>query len=140
MTVLPHFPNSQFEPFQQTSAADPHYNCIAWAANDNEKWYEPDPNGIYYWPTGISREYTIAAYISLYELLGYEKCDSGELEENFEKVAVYANESLPTHVTRQLSDGRWTSKLGINIDISHSIFSMMNGFYGNVIQYLKRRI
>ena len=36
-------------------------------------------------------------------------------------VAIYQSGGLPTHAARQLSDGNWTSKLGPNIDITHSL-------------------
>lgn len=116
------------------------YNCIAWAASDNTLWYEPDPYGNYYWPNEVTRDYTVEAYINLYEFLGYERCENEEFEEGFTKVAVFASGDLPTHAARQLENGNWTSKLGKNIDVEHSIFSIVNGLYGQVVQYLKRQI
>lgn len=139
MVVLNEFPNTKFEPFEQTSDLDGRYNCIAWAANDNKRWYEPDPIGFYYWPDEIPREYSISSYIALYEFLGYEKCADDDIEIGFEKIAIYSKNNIPTHAARQLDNGNWTSKLGKNIDVSHSLFSMMNGFYGNVVQFLKKR-
>ena len=138
MVVIDEFPNSSDEPFIQTSHEDPNYNCIAWAAGDNTRWYEPDPYGIYYWPSEVSRENTVDAFISLYEFLGYEKCESGFYEESFTKVAVFSYGKTPTHAARQLRNGNWTSKLGSNIDVEHSIYSIENGMYGQVVQYLKR--
>jgi hypothetical protein len=138
MVVIADFPNTTVEPFIQTSHEDVRYNCIAWAASDDTKWYEPDPYGLYYWPKNIDREYTTESYISLYETLGYTKCENGTLEGGFLKVAVFENGGLPSHAARQLADGNWTSKLGKNIDVRHTIFSIENGLYGIVIQYLKR--
>lgn len=138
MVVIPDFPNTSVEPFIQTSHIDVRYNCIAWAASDDTRWYEPDPYGQYYWPNGINRDYTIEAYINLYESLGYTRCDNGDLEDGFLKVAVFAITDIPTHAARQMDDGNWTSKLGKNIDVRHSIFSIVNGVYGEVVQYLRR--
>lgn len=138
MVVLNEFPNTTVEPFIQTSHIDFGYNCIAWAASDNTRWYEPDPFGNYYWPEQIERDYTIEAYINLYEFLGYARCDNGNIEEGFCKVAVFANGNMPTHAARQLENGKWTSKLGKNIDVEHSLFSIDNGIYGQVVQFLKR--
>lgn len=140
MVVIEEFPNSSDEPFIQTSHEDPNYNCIAWAAEDNTRWYWPDPYGIYYWPSEIPRENTVQAIINLYEFLGYEKCENGCYEESFTKIAVFSNEDIPTHAARQLGNGYWTSKLGPNIDVEHSIFSIENGVYGEVTQYLRRKV
>lgn len=140
MVVLNEFPNSSVEPFIQTSHIDVNYNCIAWAASDNTRWYEPDPYGYYYWPREVARDYTIEAYINLYEFLGYKRCQNGDLEAGYTKVAVFAHDALPTHAARQLENGNWTSKLGKNIDVEHSIFSLENGVYGQVVQYLRKAI
>ena len=138
MVILNEFPNSSVQPFSQTSHVDVNYNCIAWAADDNTRWYEPDPFGSYYWPPNVPRDYTIEAYINLYEFLGYERCANGNLENGFIKVAIFANGDWPTHAARQLNNGSWTSKLGKNIDVEHSIFSIENGVYGQVVQYVRK--
>lgn len=138
MIVLKEFPNSKVEPFIKTSDIAPHYNCIAWAFGDNSKWYEPDPFGFYYWPNDVPRQYSIPAYIKLYESIGFTICESGDLELGFEKIAVFAKNNIPTHAAKQLNDGVWSSKLGKNIDVSHTIFAIENGVYGQVSLFLKR--
>ncbi len=138
MMILDEFPNTRIEPFVLTSHVDVNYNCIAWAAEDTTRWYEPDPDGYYYWPNEVEREYKVEAYINLYKHLGYERCETSDLEEGFLKIAIFANNNMPTHAARQLENGKWTSKLGRNIDVEHSMFSMENGFYGQVIQYMRR--
>ncbi len=57
------FPNLQRCGYSVTSPATLDYNCIAWAANDTEAWWEPDPLDLSYWPLGIPRSYTLDAYI-----------------------------------------------------------------------------
>jgi hypothetical protein len=134
------FPNSQREPFTKTSDFDTSYNCIAWAAEDSSRWYEPDPVGIFFWPVGIPRNYSIKAYIALYQYLGYECCDDGEFEAGYEKVAIFSVDNVTaSHASRQLNVSSWTSKLGKDMDVSHSIFSISGGYYGNVVQFLKRQ-
>jgi len=135
---LKEFPNNANDPFIKTSEVTPTYNCIAWAAGDSTQWYEPDPMGFYFWPRNIPRQYSVEAYVMVYESMGYKPCDNGAFENEFEKVAVFSKNGKPTHAARQLSDGKWTSKLGKNIDISHSIESMEGGQYGDVHQFLKR--
>ncbi len=136
---IPVFPSSYQDPFTKTSDFDPSYNCIAWAAKDSGKWYEPDPDGFYFWPQVVPREYTIDAYIRLYEHLGYTCCDNGNLEDGFEKVAIFSSDMMTaSHAARQIAADLWTSKLGKDIDVSHSILSMSGGYYGVVVQYLRR--
>jgi hypothetical protein len=33
----------------------------------------------------------------MYEILLFVKCDSADREEGYDKIAIYANEDLPTH-------------------------------------------
>jgi hypothetical protein len=137
---LPVFPNSSKEKFCATSPPTWSYNCIAWACGDNSKWYWPDSSEISYWPDEVPRQVTIEAFIKLFERLDYFLAQNGEMEIGFEKIAIFVDEdSKPTHAARQLDNGLWTSKLGPNHDISHSIFSMSNGVYGNVSVFMKRR-
>lgn len=123
-----------------TSPRDPCYNCIAWAAGDQSAWWEPDANNQWYWPTGVAREYTLAAYVAAYATLGYKPCgDNDRLENRWEKVAIYVNSSgMPTHAARQLDSGRWTSKLGKSYDIEHLRDSVGGGMYGDVQVILRR--
>ena len=136
---IPEFPNSKIEPFYCTSPMTPYYNCIAWAFGDDTKWYWPDSQNIYYWPPEIQRTEKLESFIELFKLTGYQVCESSELEINFEKVAIYTNaQGVPTHAARQLPNGLWTSKLGRAHDISHTLFSMENGPYGNAVVFMKR--
>ena len=94
--------------------------------------------GQYFWPAGVPRRLTIEAFVEAYALLGYAKCGDGSLEPGFEKIAIYSK-GLPTHAARQLSDGRWTSKLGQSEDISHDAVETVEGpLYGTVEVYMKR--
>lgn len=136
---LAEFPNTATDPFLKTSEFDVKYNCIAWAAEDSTRWYEPDSSGIYYWPKSVPREYSIDAYIKLYEHLGYTQCNDGNYESGFIKIAIFSSDYIEaSHAARQLNPKEWTSKLGSSIDVSHSLSSIQNGAYGNVVQYLKK--
>ncbi|MBL7131147.1 MAG: hypothetical protein ISS45_07080 [Candidatus Omnitrophica bacterium] len=75
--------------FLITSPESPNYNCIAWAANEDVRWWWPDPLRIYYWPNGIERVNTVEHFIAAYGTLGYEPCDNEIPEDGFEKVALY---------------------------------------------------
>ena|SRR6218665_339462 len=137
---LASFPNSKLDPFLATSPQDTHYNCIAWACGDQTKWYWPDKANYYYWPKEIPREEKIENFILLFKLIGHEVCDNGDFELEYLKIAIYADQfGKPTHAARQLNNGLWTSKLGRGVDITHTIFSMQDGLYGNVAVFMRKR-
>ena len=142
MVVLNEFPNTSVEPFIQKSHVDVNYNCIAWAAEDNERWWWPDSQNIDYWPAGVPREVTINAFIQAYQTIGYEVCDRHNLEPGFQKIAIYADSAgKPTHAARQLPDGKWTSKLGQDEDIQHQTLEGLVGeIYGNVACIMKKAL
>jgi hypothetical protein len=136
------FPNLSNGGYSLTSPATPEYNCIAWAAGEDEVWWWPDPNNDYYWPSEVPRVETIEAFIKAYEGLGYSVCSNAELENGFEKVAIYINSNgEPTHVARQLDSGDWTSKLGQSEDIKHlTLDGLVGNSYGSVAVILKRPV
>lgn len=136
---IPEFPNSVNEFLIETSADDQTYNCIAWAYGISDKWFWPDNNLYSYWPPTVPNEENVSAFIQLFGEVGYEECQDGDTEPGYEKIAIYTDANgIPTHAARQLPNGRWTSKLGYNIDIEHSIFSLDGGFYGNATVFMKR--
>ena len=138
--------------FKITSPETPDYNCIAWAAEEDNRWWEPDPMGDYYWPEGISRQYNLGVYIQAYEVLGYKQCDDTRLESAFKKIAIYIDaKGCPTHAARQLSNGVWTSKLGQCFDVEHDfiiewpdavvgIYPLSLSRYGRVGAILKKAV
>ena len=90
------------------------YNCIAWAAQDQTAWwwprasfYGPGVMGGSYWPETLPSGATISNFVEMFVQLGYENCETGDLEAGFEKVALYALRGSPTHAARQLPDGLW---------------------------------
>ncbi len=139
ITILD-FPKSIIDPFLITSPETLHYNCIAWAFGDSTKWYWPDSANSFFWPDEIVREEKIECFIQLFKLIGYEVCENDKLDPLYEKIAIYTNiHGKPTHAARQLSNGYWTSKLGGSYDVTHSIFSMEDGVYGNATVYMRRK-
>jgi hypothetical protein len=110
------------------------YNCIAWAAGDPSRWWEP---GIY-WPGALGDD--LVALVGLFATLGYAVCPGDVLEMGFEKVALYADENGEwTHAARLLSDGWWTSKLGPDGEILHRTPQALVGdLYGQVLVIMRR--
>lgn len=137
--LLTPFPNLENTHFVVTSPKDISYNCIAWAAEENDRWWWPDPMFIGFWPDSVSREVTLKAFIKAFGLLGYSPCANGDYEDGCEKVALFLDdEKIPTHMARQLDSGKWTSKLGLLKDIEHDLTGVEGKEYGKVAQFLKR--
>ena len=135
------FPNLHSHTYHQTSPATPAYNCIAWAAEDAQRFWWPHPEQMYYWPSSIRREDKIERFIEAFQTLGYAPCEGGAPEAGWQKVVIYVDsDGAPTHMARQLENGTWTSKLGKDVDITHHRVEDIEGpLYGTVTQYLRRR-
>lgn len=131
------FPGLREGVFRITSPETTAYNCVAWAGGeDSRKWF-PDPWDLYYWPVADGED-TLDGWISAFATLGYERCEDGGVEAGYARVAIYGFETGPTHVARQLSSGRWTSKLGDGEDIEHEIAGLTGEKYGQVLVYMRR--
>ena len=138
-----HFPGLQTSSFRVTSSASRDYNCIAWVAGDTAQWWWPDPdseNDAIFWPSSVPREETLVAFEAAFATLGYTPDSSAEPERGFEKIALFASGTTPTHAARQLANGRWTSKLGLREDIEHDLHAISGVAYGRVVRILKRPI
>jgi hypothetical protein len=135
------FPALRRVGFEITSPRDQRYNCVAWAAGDVTRWWWPAESPFAYWPHGADREESVASFVQAFAILGYEQALSGDLEPQFEKVAVFASsDGIPTHMARQLRDGTWTSKVGSLEDIQHQELSGLEGAeYGAVVVFLRRQ-
>ena len=136
------FPHLKAEGYQLTSDTDEPYNCIAWAADESERWWWPDDDLVAYWPPTVPRVTTLLAFELAYSAIGYFICDSAELEIGFQKIVIYADsQGVPTHAARQLTNGRWASKLGKGHDIEHfSVKALYSSKYGEVALVMKRQL
>jgi len=133
------FPNLRHTSYEIASSPARTYNCIAWAAGDVGRWWWPTQMAPYYWPVGVPREVRLESFVRAFQTLGYEVYATGELEPEFEKVALYARNGVPTHAARQLESGVWTSKLGTAHDIQHAVLAAVEGSqYGSVAQIMRR--
>ena len=141
--LLNRFPGLSRSHFRTTSESTPRYNCIAWAAQETDRFWWPADHAGAFWPAGIAREETIDAFVAAFATKGFAVCSESTLEPGFEKIAFYVDRpNHPTHAARQLADGRWTSKLGRGIDIEHDELESLEGpsAYGTVAVYLKRPV
>lgn len=136
------FPNLIAGNHKDTSPLDNRYNCIAYAADVDSKWWWPDAMNRGYWPPNVTRKETLDAFIEAYGTNGYVVCSDDSVEQGFEKVAIYAKgpqQDQPTHAARQLPNGKWTSKLGKAEDIEHDTPAGVEGpGYGRAVIFMKR--
>lgn len=141
--ILASFPRLSEHGFTVTSPPDTRYNCIAWAAGDSTHWWQPgvsgQPVGAYYWPT-LNVQSTPETFERAFAALGYTRCETGDHEPGFEKVAIYVDAGgLATHASRQLKDGTWVSKLGRSEDICHvAAEGVCGGHYGEIAFFMRK--
>lgn len=130
------FPKLSEDNFAFTSPQDHRYNCIAWAVGEKNRWWWPVQR---YWPGVVPRSTSVDAFVMMFESRGYVMSESRDVEPGFEKVAIYVDAlQRVTHAARQIDGGRWTSKLGAEQDISHTLEAIEGGDYGKVATVLKR--
>ena len=131
------FPNLSQTSYQITSPHDKKYNCIAWAARDQNNWWWPIGA---FWPPRVQRALSLDAFVEAYATIRYSPCENGEYEDGFEKVAIYVDSNHePKHAARQIGKDIWTSKLGRDIDLSHELEGLEGAAYGSAVMFLKRR-
>lgn len=104
-----------------------------------------------YWPDHPDMDWPAAlpnigdsldAFEALFKSLGYEECDSPDLEEGIEKIAIYAYaDGEPARTARQVESGRWASKMGLSDkDIEHDTLEDVGGegSYGSPVKIMRR--
>ena len=144
------FPKAASIGYALTSSRSSFYNCIAWAAGRiNNKWW-PLPHKIrgWYWPPGIRADVSIETFIEMFskvEKYAEWDAENADFEEGWSKIAIYAKkDGEPTHAARQLPNGKWTSKLGGNRDIEHTLDVLESSdtkesAYGKAVKIMRRR-
>ena len=91
-----------------SSPIDVGYNCVAWAMDRTDRWWQP-AHPFAYWPS-VDMETSFAAYLRMFEGEGYSACYSAAVEPGYSKIAIYVDQMGGfLHVARQLETGRWTS-------------------------------
>lgn len=128
-----------------TSPKDASYNCVAFAAGDTARKWDPGmlPAPGYYWPPGAIEEENdhIDALKRAFAQIGFVECTHGHLEAGYQKVALYAIEEGDwLHAAIQEPNGEWSSKLGSGYDIRHKTPHCVEGpTYGTVMGFMRRR-
>ncbi|MDO6818089.1 hypothetical protein [Zobellia sp. 1_MG-2023] len=154
--IITGFPNLKTDShFKIVGKPNPNFNCIAWAGNRSDVWWEALPfdkrpsytlEGVKLdWPFDIKSEFSISALIDLFSHLKYVDCIDSLYEEGFRKVAFYELNGVATHAARQLTaspeTGIWTSKLGGSYTITHGTpFTIESSIYGKACHFMKTKM
>ncbi|MGL4239076.1 DUF7689 domain-containing protein [Tabrizicola sp.] len=127
------FPRLKDVAAKQTSAPTPQYNCIAWAFEDNTKWWWPMRRQ--YWPVPFDGKSTMEAFEDCLKGSHWERTEDRSVQAGVKKIALYASvaDGQPTHAARQLETGAWTSKLGGDLDLTHELHELEGPAYGTVV-------
>src|SRR5437660_372780 len=84
------FPKLRVGNYKEASHASPRYNCMAFANDNDKKWWEAGCyGGRYYWPPKIPD--TLDGWVEIFKQQDYELTTSRETEEGFEKIAIYVD-------------------------------------------------
>ena len=134
------FPNANLSNTSKTSEPTDAYNCIAWAVGDSNQWWEPNLLE-YFWPAGARQDDSIEALKEAYQAVGFSECADDEWEESVEKIALYSFDGFNyEHAAKLIAPELWSSKLGPDIDISHTKEALEGGIYGQICCFMKRPI
>ena len=144
------FPNLTGTQLHITSPIDWDYNCVAWVFGDNTKWYEPFGDVLpsasppYYWPEGVPgrpNDNRLVTYVKLFESEGFRVTENELVESGYTKIAIYAKDDEFRHVARQTADGKWSSKLGKQEDVTHELRALESDSkfgYGTATIFMKK--
>jgi hypothetical protein len=133
------FPNLSGVAAKKTSDKTDRYNCIAWAFRDSRRHWWPNQRRSY-WPIDTLGLSIAGAFEKWFVSDGWEQCDSGDLDVGFEKIALFGTGGVPKHAARQLPTGLWTSKLGPDIDLSHTLNDLIGPAYGAPMRFYRKPI
>lgn len=117
------------------------YNCLAWAAGENNIWRQAPPDGM--WPIGILDDGSVESAIQFFETYGFTPTtlDDVSVEPGVIKIAIYGDDEGYTHAARQLTNGKWTSKIGKLQDIEHDTLDALSSkAYGQVVQIMRKNL
>jgi hypothetical protein len=127
------------ESFVVTSKPE-YYNCIAHALGHASGLIWPSrQDGD--WPDDIPCTDRISSFTEMLGRHGYKPCQTSEIEDGYEKIALYSKDGFVQHAARQRPSGRWTSKLGYcGYDIAHHGLGDLEGKRYGFAKHFFRRV
>ena len=140
------FPRLKFKNLQLVSGRDRQYNCVADACGDSKRWWWPDTTKGTFWPKNMIGKNELDSFDLLFisKLKGTElhpgKSNYSDPEKGYIKLALFEDsDGKPAHLARILPDGKYLSKMGQSFVITHPLFDVENGMYGNLAKIYKVR-
>jgi hypothetical protein len=122
------FPNLVATGDRVTSPTSRAYNCFAWAAGEDDRWWNPlEPQNPYYWVDGVPAELTIAAFIRAYGTLGFGPCEDAGVEVGFEKIVLLRRRMVNRLIRRdscRMGSGRASWGDGKILSMSWRVWSV----------------
>jgi hypothetical protein len=141
--------------YEVTSCPDDVPNCLGYALGDMEHFWDPDGAALrlppYRWMLDLPLNWRLGTVTAILSRHRYQQCGLDDSHEvGFEKIAIYVDDQEDgevSHVTRQLTSGKWISKLGVDEDIEHDTAHALEGdtiqfpkAYGRVALIMRRGI
>ncbi len=111
------------------------YNCVMWSLNRDDEWRD-----FFYSDDGyVNPDQSINPYVAYFQENGFETCENSSLEVGALKICIFSKNGIFSHVSRQLQDGRWASKMGNYEDIEHLTEFDVSGLgYGSPDIYMQK--
>jgi hypothetical protein len=124
---------------RRTSDATKSYNCIAWAFGDDSRWWWPGDPELAYWPVTGAGSPTLEVFREALEQRGFRESNAAEADSAEGSIALYGETTYGvteiTHAAKRLGNSEWSSKLGEDVDVAHTLSALENGLYGQVVAY-----
>ena len=132
------------------SYPDRRYNCVMHALGGKSFYIQPIPKQYcpvipgqygekFFWPTDFPFDFSVETMIEFFKLFKYEICEDDSYSLKFRKLAIFADKANDfKHVALQFGPDIWTSKLGYENILKHSLADISGGTYGNVYCFMRR--
>lgn len=128
-----HFPNLTNESLQIKSRQTDDYNCVAWAVGIDDDWIQfKDEYG--------NLDVNLSTYIKYFQALGFSITEDRAFVNGIHRIAIYYVSGEFKHVSFQLADGIWASKMGDWEDIHHqTLESLVGPSYGTELTIMQKK-
>lgn len=130
--------------FDITSDRNPLYNCIGYAMGTMYHFValgRPDGLPWCWWPPKATYSEAPDSLKEAFESLGFVETQDPNVENGFDKVALYEKGGKWKHAARIETDNQYHSKLGIEYDIIHRAGDVFHDVdYGDIYAYMKRPV
>lgn len=142
-TLILDFPNLRLDDrFRINSPRTSVYNCIAFALGLTDRWVDPSVNIPGHWwpPLQQSDPYSDKSLIEVFEFFGFTECEDNNIEDGYDKVALFGNDDVWKHAAKIVDENLEHSKFGNCWDAYHKPESVFGPVYGYIYTYMKRKV